>query len=84
MNPLTTCNHTNLNYLLIHKKISETSGSNRLQKTQTFPGVRDGDILCHIAERRLLCVPESHWTLWVGWPQQKFDYMQMKISLFVF
>lgn len=43
--------------------------------TQTFPGVRDGNILCHIAERRLLCVPKSHWTLGGGRPQQEFDYM---------
>lgn len=47
----------------------------RGEETQTFPGVRDGNILCHIAERRLLCVPKSHRTLGVGRPQQKFDYM---------
>lgn len=74
----TLSNHTVLHCLLIHKTMKQMSASNKPQReegTQTFPGVGGRNILCHIAERRLLRVPKSHWTLGGGRSQQKFDYM---------
>lgn len=46
---------------------------------QTFLGLRRGDVLRHVAERRLLYVPESHRRMGEGRPQQEFDWKQADI-----
>lgn len=44
--------------------------------SQTFLGLRQGDVLRHVAERRLFNVPESHLSVGEGRPQQKSDCKQ--------
>lgn len=47
---------------------------------QTFSGVGHGNVLGHIAERRLLSIPQPHWIVGVGRPQQEFDYRNIEKS----
>lgn len=49
--------------------------------SQTFLGLRQGDVLCHVAERRLLYVPESHLSVGEGRPQQESDCKQTRTLL---
>lgn len=50
-------------------------------RSQTFFGLRQGDVLCHVAERRLFYVPKSHLSVWEGRPQKKSDCKQTRTLL---
>lgn len=51
------------------------------ERGPTFLGLRQGHVLCHIAEWRLLYVPESHLRVGEGRPQQKSDCKQTRTLL---
>lgn len=56
------------------------SATRETQGAQTFSGVRHRNVLSHIAECCLLCIPQPHWIVGVGWPQQEFDYRNIEKS----
>lgn len=58
------------------KGLTACSKQSEMKGIQTFFGLRQGDVLCHVAERRLLYVPESHRSVGEGRPQQELDWKQ--------
>lgn len=70
----------NVPRLLIYKSVRGIK-SNGVHKKQTFPWVRDRNILSHVAERRLLCVSDPDWSLGRRRPQQKLHWMQIRKML---
>lgn len=72
--PLNATTTNGVNYEENHLKLA--NGQLERGGSQTFLGLRQGDVLCHVAERRLLNVPESHLSVGEGRPQQKSDCKQ--------
>lgn len=61
--------------------VQALSAAAEAQRAQTFSGVRHGNVLGHIAERRLLRVAQPHWIVGVGRLQQEFDCIEKYWSI---